>query len=170
VSIICNIAGLDKNYCLNDFINFLLLSGRQSCAYHASHTHVRAVALSRSFGSFVGRRRTSLPVSLTDSLPYLSIEQRARLLKKQSRSQIRGFLWVSFGVGKTLPCTGIRSLICKQGCASSRSNPTFSREHICKLRSLLHPLNFVDPYHILCAEFLFARPVAALGWTAANVG
>jgi hypothetical protein len=50
VRIICNTEGLDKHYFLNDFINVLLLSGRKCCAYHASHTHVRAVAVSRSFG------------------------------------------------------------------------------------------------------------------------
>jgi hypothetical protein len=41
---------IEKHYSLNDFINFLLLLGPQYCAYHVSHTHVHAVAVSQSFG------------------------------------------------------------------------------------------------------------------------
>jgi hypothetical protein len=51
VRIICNIAGLDKHYFPNDFINVFLLSGGKCCADHTSHTHIRGVAVSQSFGS-----------------------------------------------------------------------------------------------------------------------
>jgi hypothetical protein len=37
-------------YITNDSHGYLLLLGQQCYAYHASHTHIRAVAVSRSFG------------------------------------------------------------------------------------------------------------------------
>jgi hypothetical protein len=37
-------------YLTNDFHGYLLFLGQQRYAYHASHTHVHAVAVSQSFG------------------------------------------------------------------------------------------------------------------------
>jgi hypothetical protein len=49
--IVWEIMSIKACYITNDSHGYLLLLGRTCYAYHASHTHIGAVAMSQSFGS-----------------------------------------------------------------------------------------------------------------------